>query len=145
MQLNAKQVLIVVAVGSTLLVHACSRQAQPPLASTECPPLQDVVDVCVSGKPIPFSTSSRPPHMHEADGYYAPVDDLAPALGVQAEVSAEEKLVKVHGTEVRATAAGAVGVHVHEDRVYVPIREFAQAAGYKYSASAEKKTVSLTR
>lgn len=111
--------------------------------SPACAPVAGGVGVCVDGKPVAWPAGGPTPHMHEHAGYYAPVADLARALGVKIEVAGDQKSVKVGGRGVVARAAGAKGIHQHQEKVFAPIREFAEAAGFKADVDTEKHTINI--
>lgn len=114
-------------------------------ASSACAPVENGVGVCLDGKAISWTEKVRPPHMHEAGGYYAPVVDLEKALGVKAEVAADKKSVSVKGTIVVANASKAWGVHEHDALVYAPVKEFAEAAGFKVEVDTTRHVISIKR
>jgi hypothetical protein len=107
--------------------------------------VKDSVGVCVNGKAVAWSAAVKPPHMHESGGYYGAVEDLARALGVHAEVAADQQSVKVGGKSVVAVSKEAKGVHTHDSAVFVPIKEFAEAAGYHVVVDAAQHTISMSK
>lgn len=114
-------------------------------ASSACAAVENGVGVCLDGKALTWTETVRPPHMHEAGGYYGPVADLEKALGVKAEIAADKKSVTVNGTRVVATASKAMGIHEHDALLYAPIKEFAEAAGFTVEVDATKHVVSIKR
>lgn len=123
---------------TTVAGAGCSR-------SVACAPVENGVGVCLEGAPIGWSAGVMKPHMHEEGGYYAPVADLAKALGVDAQVAADRKSVTVGRTMVTAKAMEARGIHLHDERVYAPIREFAEAAGYRATVDGKRHTVNIVK
>lgn len=111
--------------------------------SKACAPVKDGVGVCVDGQPIAWAAGGPTPHMHEPAGYYAPVAELARALGVQPEIAADRRSVRVGGKAVVVRSDGAKGIHQHEDRVFAPIREFAEAAGFRADVDTAKHTINI--
>lgn len=135
----------VVALG--LLVAGCAEVGHGPNFLDNphaCAPVPDGVAVCVNDKPVEWKAKTKP-HMHEAGGFYAPLEELAAALGAKAELSADKQSVSVGGKAVVATAKDARGVHQHDGLVFAPIKEFAEAAGYKVQVDAEKKVVTISK
>jgi hypothetical protein len=113
-------------------------------SSVSCAPVANGVGVCLDGKPFTW-TATKPPHMHEQGGYYAPVEELAARLGVQAEIASDRKSVMVGSTQVIAKGEKPQGIHDHDGLVYAPIREFAEAAGFKVMIDTAANTVSITK
>lgn len=133
-----KKILVAVSMCTALLAAGCGSSTSAP----DCPPIASGVDVCVGGKAL-SSSGPLPFHMHEAGGYYAPVNDLAAALNVKPEVAADKKSVTVNSKTVQSSAQGAKNVHDHTGTLYAPVKEFAEAAGYKVVVNTEKNTVSI--
>lgn len=101
--------------------------------------------MCVNGKAVAWSAAVKPPHMHETGGYYGAAEDLARALGVNAQIAADKKSVRVGGKAVVAVSKEARGVHTHDTAVFVPIKEFAEAAGFRVTVDAKQHTVSIRK
>lgn len=114
-------------------------------ASASCPSVENAVSVCLDGKPLSWTAGFRPPHWHDPDGYYAPVQDLAKALGAKTMVAPDRKSVSVGGKSVVATMQGAMGIHQHDAIVYAPIKEFAEAAGFQVQVDTKKHVVSIQK
>jgi hypothetical protein len=114
--------------------------------TTACTPKDKAVVVCVNGKPIDFSTAKNGPHKHEAGSIYAPVEQLAGALGVDIMVDPGGKTVTVNGQKVQVVGVpGAMGVHVHSQEIFVPVREFARAAGLKVDVDDKKGIAGIAK
>lgn len=135
-----KKVLLGLGLVAAVVLTGC---AGSKTASATCAPVENGVGVCVEGKAVAWTAKAKPPHMHEAGGYYGLAVDLAKALGVKAEVSADKTKVTISGKAVRSTAKNAANIHEHEALVFVPIKEFAEAAGFKVEVDTTRNVINI--